>query len=365
MFFQNPAGTTGTDQLVAYSLGSSHALFRQAATPDSDLDGALVFLGNLNEKLTSTYGSDWTGVAETIFAGAAGQNGNTSALSTAVSNGDLARTIYVTKPRLEAGTLGQANSSSPLFDPAETAVAGRISGTNNISGFSTNPFAAETTQGTIIDDNNPFTSGTPSTAYGALLGGIQGGLGSPTSFAGLPNVILTLDLYRVTKTSGNNGASATVWHNSNNVTATFLDDTYPGPNSARADYLGTLTVGKNGDIHFASKDYTVSTPSPTPSPTPGTTPTPSPTPSTTPTPNPTPGTTPSPMPTSTPGPSMPSNALQWDLQNWTRPTWNRSLYSQSINTQVAESAKKSSTKKKKTNSKKKASSKKKKKSNTK
>jgi hypothetical protein len=252
LFFQNPAGSTGTDKVVYYSLGSTYNVFRDAATPSSANFGSTISLGNINTILTSTYGSDWTGGASTIFTGAAGQNGNTSGLSTAVDNADYARTVYVTKARSGAGSVGVANSSSPLFNPSATAVAGQISGSNNISGM-TQPGVVGVGD-TLLDGYNSFSSGNPSTAYGAISGGIQTSLGSSFIFGSINNVVAALDLYRVTKTTGTNATSANsaLWHNANSITATYSDNSYTGSAGARADYLGTVTLGSNGDLNLTA-----------------------------------------------------------------------------------------------------------------
>jgi hypothetical protein len=76
-------------------------------------------------------------------------------------------------------------------------------------------------------------------------------VGSNLTFASIEGVVL-LDLYRVTKTSGTNGDSASAWHNANSITATYSDNTYSGSNSARADYLGTIGIAANGDVNFAA-----------------------------------------------------------------------------------------------------------------
>ena len=249
LFVQNPAGTTGTDKVIYFSLGSTYNVFREAATPTSANFGSTISLGNIGGNLTSTFGIDWTNLTSTIFFGAAGQNGNTSALSTTISNRDLARTVYVTKARSGVGSVGQANSASPLFDPAQTGLAGLISGSNLISGM-TQPGVVAFSD-TLLDGYNPISSGTPGTAYGAINGGIMQSVGSNLTFASIEGVVL-LDLYRVTKTSGTNGTSATAWQNANGITATYSDNTYPGPNSARADYLGTIGIAANGDVNFAA-----------------------------------------------------------------------------------------------------------------
>ena len=249
LFVQNPTGTTGTDKVVYFSLGSTYNVFRDAATPSSDNFGSTISLGNIGGNLTSTFGTDWTNLTSSIYFGAAGQNGNTNAISTSISNGDLARTVYVTKARSGVGIVGQANSASPLFDPAVTSVAGNISGSNAISGM-TQPGVVAFSD-TLLDNSNPFSSGNPSTAYGAINGGIMQSVGSNLTFGSIEGVVL-LDLYRVTKTSGTNGTAGTLWHNANSITSTYSDNTYAGPNSARADYLGTIGIAANGDVNFAA-----------------------------------------------------------------------------------------------------------------
>ncbi len=239
LFLQNPAGTVGTDKVAYFSLGSAVDVFR-------DAPAAYTALGNINDTLTATFGSDWTSNAATIFAGAAGQNGATSALSTAISNGDYARTVYVTKPRAGEGTEGQANSASPLFDPATTAVPGQIAGANNIAGM-TQP-GAVAVSATLLDNYNSFSNGNPATAYSAIAGGIQSALSS-VSIAGI-DAVAALDLYRVTKTSGTNATDASLWHLANNITASH-EATYPG-GSTRADYLGTIILQEDGEVGFLS-----------------------------------------------------------------------------------------------------------------
>ena len=249
LFSQNPAGSTGTDRIVYYSLGSTYNVFRDAATPSSANFGSTISLGNIGGNLTSTFGTDWANLTSSIYFGAAGQNGNTNAISTSISNGDLARTVYVTKARSGVGIVGQANSASPLFDPAQTSVAGQISGSNAISGM-TQPGVVAFSD-TLLDNYNPFSSGNPSSAYGAINGGIMQSVGSNLTFGSIEGVVL-LDLYRVTKTSGTNGTAGTLWHNANSITSTYSDNTYAASNSARADYLGTIGIAANGDVNFAA-----------------------------------------------------------------------------------------------------------------
>jgi hypothetical protein len=245
MFFLNPTGTTGTDQVAMFSLGSTWNVFRDAATPNDPTFGSVISLGNINTILTSTYGADWTGLSSSLFLGAVGNNGSTSSLSSAVSNGDFARTVYVTKPRLGAGSVGVANSSAAAVNTGNSAgVAGAIAGSSSIAGntnFVTSNPAVLPFADTTIEDQNPFTpTGAPATAYTAIQGGVMGALrGSTYTYGSISNVAMGLDLYRVTPSTNN----ASAWQNLNNIS---------GVTAGQGYYLGTLTLSSNGDVNFAA-----------------------------------------------------------------------------------------------------------------
>jgi hypothetical protein len=244
LFFLNPTGTAGTDQVTLFSLGSTWNVFRAAATPTDPTFGTVISLGNINTILTSTYGTDWTSLSSSIFAGAAGNNGSTSGLSTAVSNGDYARTVYVTKPRLGAGSVGQANSSAAALNPGNSAgTASAINTANSVAtttNVTSNP-AVLPDSDTTLDDNNPFgPTGAPATAYGAIQGGVIGEISSSTyTYGSISNVTLGMDLYRITPSTNNSAA----WQNLNNIS---------GVTAGQGYYLGTITLSDNGDVNFSA-----------------------------------------------------------------------------------------------------------------
>jgi len=261
LYFLNPTGTSGTDQIAFFSLGSTWSVFRNAATPTDPNYGTVINLGNINTILTSTYGADWAGLSSSLYVGAAGNNGSTSGLSSAVSNGDFARTVYVTKPRAGAGSLGQANSSAAVVNIGNSAgVAGQIAGANSPAGntnVTANPFVlpnAGNTSLKSLNENNPFgPTGAPATAYGAIQGGLIGPLSAGTyNYGSVSNVALGLDLYRVTPST--NGTTA--WQNSNNIT---------GVTAGQGYFLGTITLSSDGEVNFVVRsdappvtdDYTV------------------------------------------------------------------------------------------------------------
>jgi hypothetical protein len=205
----------------------------------------VISLGNINTILTSTYGADWTGLSSSLFLGAAGQNASTSSLSSAVSNGDFARTVYITKPRLGAGSVGVANSSAAAVPTGNSAgVAGAISSANSQAAtFATtnNPAAVSASDAVGLVAQNPFgPTGAPATAFTAIQGGVMGALGGSTyTYGSISNVAMGLDLYRVTPSTNN----ASAWQNLNNIS---------GVTAGQGYYLGTVTLSDNGDVNFAA-----------------------------------------------------------------------------------------------------------------
>ena len=255
LFFQNPDGITGTDQVVYFNLGSARNVFRNAATPSSPDYGSTIYLGNINGILSSTYGDDWSNLADTIFFAANGQAGSTGASSTATSSGDFARTVYITKARSSLGIVGQPASPSPLFDPAQTQLAGEINGANNIKDM-TQPGVANAPKDapeprTLLAGYNPFFNGMPSTAYGVITGGLMGSITSSSyTFGSVSNVVGAIDLYRVAQTSGTGTANTSIWQNANNIPATYAGS-FIGV-EASAYFLGTFILSDNGDVNFVA-----------------------------------------------------------------------------------------------------------------
>lgn len=252
MFFLNPTGKTGNDRVVLFSLGSTWDVFRRAATPTDPTFGTVISLGNINTILTSTYGSDWTGFSSTLFVGAAGNNGSTSGLSTAVANGDYARTVYVTKPRLGAGSVGQANSSTATLNVGNSAgTASAINGANSIAGntnlVTSNPvnLPDQGNEGaSSLVSQNPFgPTGAPATAYGAIQGGVIGATGTRYNMGSVSNIVNALDLYRITPSTNN----AAAWQNANNI---------QGVTAGQGYYLGTITLSDNGAVNFIARSAT-------------------------------------------------------------------------------------------------------------
>jgi hypothetical protein len=120
-----------------------------------------------------------------------------------------------------------------------------IQGANSVALGQPNPFTVSV-DGTIIDNNNPLTpAGLPGTAYGSINGGIvEAATSSTYSLGSVSNIVVGLDLYRITPST--NGATA--WQNVNSIAAD-----YGGSGNGYAYFLGTVTLSANGDVNFVAK----------------------------------------------------------------------------------------------------------------
>lgn len=247
-FGMKKSGTAWIDNVVAFSLGSTWNVFRRAATPTDPTHGTVIYLGNINTTLTTAFGTDWTAlVSDTLYFGAVGQNGSTAAIGSAISDGDHARTAYITSPRSGTGTAGQMNSPQRNVPTANAAgTVSPIQGANSVALGKPNPFWVGVDE-TVIDSNNPLTpAGSPGTAYTSINGGIVAAASAATySLGSVSNIVVGLDVYRITPSVS--GAAA--WQNVNGITADYGGT---GGNGF-AYFLGTITLSANGDVNFVAK----------------------------------------------------------------------------------------------------------------
>jgi len=252
---KNTAGDDWAGNVVTFSLGSTYNVFRQAATPGDPTYGTVINLGNIDSILTSNYGANWTGlVADKLYFGAAGQNGSVNAASEVVSNGDYARTAYITSPRLGAGTYGQSNSNQRNINTdSASGTTSAIRGNGNVGTLNQATPVALTLGNTLIDTANPLTpGGAPGTAYGSISGGVIGAASGTTyNFDTINNVVLGLDLYRITPSLAG-GSSA--WQNANGITADFGTGNSSEP--GLGFYLGTITLSSDGEVNFVGTGAT-------------------------------------------------------------------------------------------------------------
>jgi len=247
MFFRNPNGGNGTTQVVTFSLGSTTAVFREAADPMSSNYGTTMFLGNVNSALTGNYGTNWSSLSanSTIFAGAVGaSNTLTTNLDTGLENDDWARTVYFSRKRTSAGTAGSPNSSNftlPSGATAQSNIASNIDGANNVALSESNPFAVDNGS-TVFDSLNPINvSNVAGTAFTGITSGVAGRLltTSAYSLGTATNIVVGLDLYRGTPLANQTGS----WEEVNGIT---------GVSDRVGYYLGTITLSLNGDVNFVA-----------------------------------------------------------------------------------------------------------------
>jgi hypothetical protein len=232
LFFQLTSGTGTTDQVFA-SLGNTATVFRDA-TP-----GASLSLLNINAALTSAFTAGW-GTSTSLYGGAVG-SWSTSAGSS-LQNGDPGRTIYTTLARSSVGIVGQANSVGFAIpsDTAMTGIAQASESQNNILETQASTAAA-------VIGFNPADDVTPSIKNINPAGGNgmndwleapgvqQQGTGSSYgTYGAFDNVNFMWDLYRIQARD--------------NIASQYDF----GGGTRSGDYLGTITLGSNGDVGFTA-----------------------------------------------------------------------------------------------------------------
>ena len=226
----------GSTNTVYADLGAATTFRGSAAGPDA---ANLVNFLDLGATLTSAFGAGWASDTA-VYAGLAGVFA-TSATTNTVTNGDAARTLYVSAPRDNAGTVGTASSTAwvVLGNTDMTNAASDIQAQNNILNTYTN--VAQTvslTDVSLIDDKQPITTfqgaNTQQLAFRAFDGGIQqaGTAGTFGTFGDAGSTEFALDLYRIVGKTGLAGEIA--------------GDLRSG------SYEGTVTVGSNGMVSFVA-----------------------------------------------------------------------------------------------------------------
>lgn len=240
LFFQKE-GDTDT---VYARLGDAATTFRGTAA-GADGTNQLNFL-TINTQLVAAFGSGWAS-DPAVYAGLAAVW--SSSTGTGLQTGDPARTIYVSSPRTDAGTVGTANSAG-----WDMTLAGNTAMTNGSSGVLSMNLALEVNYLTAvavspvgtstIDDQNPISGGVQGNAFqNNFAGGVQqpGTAGSWGSFGGAGSVEFALDLYRIlARGTGGSGGTAP-------VSGQVAGDLRVG------SYEGTITVNSSGQVSFISQ----------------------------------------------------------------------------------------------------------------
>ena len=238
LFFQNPGGTTGADQLLFVRLGNTALDFRGAGA-GMEPGQLSLSLFNIDSQLDAAFGTNWANET-TLFAGLAGVWGTAGTISTTVVNGDPNRTVYTSRPRNAAGlgTLGSAGSAAWTvgndlgMSNASTGIQGAL------ATFETNGGGAVAQIGTSIstlDENAP--AGTTNFTAFTNPGVQQQGSGTSFgSFGGVDNVEFALDLYRILGDTGNAGQVGGVLR-----TGSYEGSVVLG-NDGKVSFIGTTVV---------------------------------------------------------------------------------------------------------------------------
>ena len=238
LYFQKP----GNNNTVYVSLGSAASLFRGAeAGPTADRQS--LNLINISTTLTDAFGSGWASDTG-IYAGAAAALSNQQDFD--VVNGDVNRTMYISRARNTVGTVGLRNSGLWDLNSAQSQNAGStniVALGNNLEVNTTTQQAILTVDLSTIDNQNPINSGNgiQGQAFAAFTGGVQQ-RGSATTigdfgFGGdtyVQNAEFALDISRIVPRA---------------------DDEVIGEVSGAkliGSFEGTLIVGADGGVSFVT-----------------------------------------------------------------------------------------------------------------
>ncbi len=233
LFFQNPGGSTGSDQQVFVNLGNTATVFRAAFTDQSNLTNII----NINSALTSAFGPDWAN-ATTLYGGAGGV-WSSAAQGNTLQNGDPRRTVYTTIARPSIGVVGSVNSDgfSTVSSGFATSISQAIVQQNNILETQASTAVAVialpgNSQGSSIPLINPangngWNNNVPSPGVQQ-----QGQAGNYGTFGSINNVKFMWDLYRSQARD--------------NIAGQYGE----GQETFAGVYLGTIVLTESGDVSF-------------------------------------------------------------------------------------------------------------------
>lgn len=234
LYFQQEGGTN----TVYASLGNAATVFRGAAAGAADGTNRVNFL-SINVALTAAFGAGWA-ADPTVYAGLAGVWGTSSNTSNnSLQDGDPNRTLYVSQPRDNAGTVGQASSAGYTVNTGTGMTTGSSAILQQNLVFDnnyTNAVEVVPVGTSFIDEQNPFLSaGQLGVAFGLFASGVQqaGSAGTFGNFGGAGNVEFALDLYRIL---GKTNAPS-------QVTGTLREGSYEG----------TVTINGSGQVSFIAQ----------------------------------------------------------------------------------------------------------------
>lgn len=192
----------GGSNTVYARIGSAALKFRGAAAGPNAVNR--LRFQTIGAELVDAFGPDWAS-DPSIYVGASAVWG-TSAINKSLQDGDPQRTLYITKPRIAVGTIGQPNSDAwNLTGTSSTdftnAASGIFQQNDVLETLYSTAVAESPVADSQIDDQNPFlAAGIQGAAMNNTLpGGIQQ-VGSATSFGtfgAAGGVEFALDLYRV------------------------------------------------------------------------------------------------------------------------------------------------------------------------
>lgn len=231
LYFQQFGGT----QTVMVNLGTAFS-YRDRTTDNLNI---VNIGGTLTGSVASggaAFPANWYD-DPTIFWGLAAVR-SSSTSTTAQTDGDPGRTIYVSAPRTGVGTAGAAESQPWTFSSASFMTTGAnavINMVNRMETIATTNIFVEPNSASNVDNQNPFNiTGSPTTAFSSFPGGVMGSFTTGT-FGTIGGVTAegALDLYRILATTAPVG--------------TVIE---PGETALNGSYQGSFVINQAGSVSY-------------------------------------------------------------------------------------------------------------------
>jgi len=208
VFFLQSNNSAFSTNIVTAAAGNISAIRDQRGTNGYSVLATSASLGAFLAQ-GSVYGANWFNSIN-LYGGAVGSRGTSTFLNSqsspgGVASGDSNRTVYFTQARgniLNAGASASSPSTPPFSQNVVDTSASMNTVQNEFENVSTSSPFSEPAANSTVDDQAPIGG-----VQFANLAGVGNFFSAPFSFGSESNVILVLDLYRMTPITTFNNAS--------------------------------------------------------------------------------------------------------------------------------------------------------------
>ena len=204
VFFLQSNNSAFSTNIVTAAAGNISAIRDQRGTNGYSVLATSASLGAFLAQ-GSVYGANWFNSIN-LYGGAFGSRGTSTFLnSQSGTTGDSNRTVYFTQARgntLNAGASASSPSTPPFSQNVVDSSGSMNTVQNEFENVSTSSPFSEPAANSTVDDQAPIGG-----VQFANLAGVGNFFSAPFSFGSESNVILVLDLYRMTPVTTFNNAS--------------------------------------------------------------------------------------------------------------------------------------------------------------